>query len=44
MDFLDRIVKAYAITEFRARSVRENVMENLKAVLVNLYNPKEIKR
>ena len=44
MDFLDRIVKSYAITEFRARAIRESVMENLKAVLVNLYNPKEIKR
>jgi hypothetical protein len=43
MEFGDRIFKNYAITEFRVQSIKEYVIASLKAILVNLYNPKEIK-
>ena len=44
MEFFERISKAYIITEFRIDALRDFVMKSLRSVLVNLYNPVEVKR
>ena len=43
MDFGQRIYKSYAITEFRVNALRDFVMTSLRSILINLYNPLEIK-
>jgi hypothetical protein len=43
MDFVLRIHQSYAITEFRVNSLRENLMNSLRSILINLYYPLEIK-
>lgn len=43
MNYLNKIEAKYSIVEQRVVILREEVMANLRSILVNLYNPIEIK-
>ena len=43
MNYCNKIVEAYEITELRVKFIHDKLMESLRSILVNLYNPLEIK-
>jgi hypothetical protein len=43
MNYLNKIVEQYEITELRVKLLHDTLMESLRSILVNLYNPLEIK-
>ena len=43
MDYLNRAQELYDVTEFRVTALVDDIKSNLKSILVNIYNPVEIK-
>jgi hypothetical protein len=43
MDFVSRAESLYSVTEFRVIALVADIKDHLKAILVNIYNPVEIK-
>jgi hypothetical protein len=43
MTFVARIQAKFKVTDFRANFLREKIIENLRAILLRLYYPVEIR-